>query len=192
MPGKVTVLFGRNGTGKSTLLEIASGQLKADSGITIIDDDRIYKKALAKRFSKISYLPQYSMLPNDITVKRIVNSVPFPSKLKEISIIKKMLNQKVEELSTGEKRFLEITLLFSLDSKYILLDEPFTGIEPIIIEKILNFIKIEKKKNKGILLTDHYHQYTLQLADTAYLMHQKQCYKLRNNFQSILKKIGYL
>lgn len=192
LPGRICALFGRNGAGKSTLLKIATGQLLADSGITIINGQRIHNRALGTRFSKIGYLPQESMLPDDISVRRVLKSVPARDTLIEDPLINRMISQKVLELSGGERRYLETSLLFCLDRDYFLLDEPFTGVEPNIIEKLIDRIKKEAGKGRGILLTDHYHRFVLQVADEAYLMQQKQCYKLEGNFRSQLQEMGYL
>lgn len=189
--GQVTAIVGRNGSGKSTLLKVAAGQIKATAGITIIDGERIHNKSLNKRFMKIGYLPQDSMLPVDISVKRIINNLPASEKLTDDPLIQRIYNQKVIQLSGGEKRYLEVAILFSFERKYILLDEPFTGVEPTIIDLIINKIRDEVTKGKGILLTDHMHRYISIVADTGYLMHNKQCYNLGGDFTQGLKKMGY-
>lgn len=173
-PGDITAIIGLNGSGKSTLLKIAAGQLKADSGITVIDGTRIYKKAPKQRFRKIGYLPQSSMLPPDITVQSLIHSFPTANYLLTESFIKAHSHQKVNTLSGGEKRLLEILLLLSLDRKYLLLDEPFTGVEPYLIDQITHLLKIEAKKGKGILLTDHLHRYISKIATNGYLLHNHQ------------------
>lgn len=192
VPGTVCALFGRNGAGKSTLLKVAAGQIHSESGITIIDGQRIYNRSINKRFSKIGYLPQNSMLPNNMSVNRLIRSFSSSNDLFKIPLIKKIFPQKIHELSGGERRYLEVTLLLCLDRNYFLLDEPFTGVEPLIIEQLIEKIKSEVDRGKGILITDHYHQYVLEMADYAYLMLNKQCYKLGNDFKSELKRLGYI
>jgi len=191
-PGKITAITGRNGSGKSTLLKVAAGQILPSSGITIIDGERIHNKSLKKRFQKIGYLPQDSMLPADISVKRLIKSLPESGKLADNPLIQKIYNQKVIQLSGGEKRYLEIAILFSFNRKYILLDEPFTGVEPTIIDLIIDRIRNEASAGKGILLTDHMHRYISEVADKGYLLHNKQCYNLDGNFTEKLKNMGYL
>lgn len=191
LPGEITAIIGLNGAGKSTLLKIAAGQLTAKSGITVVDGFRIHKKSPKHRFKKIGYLPQISMLPPDITVKRLVNSFPSADYLLSESFFKTQSRQKVGTLSGGEKRLLEILLLLSLNRKYILLDEPFTGVEPSIIDKMIKIIELESKKGKGILLTDHLHRYVSQIASKGYLLHNQQCYILEGNIASELQELGY-
>ncbi len=191
-PGEITAIIGRNGSGKSTLLKVAAGQIKASSGITIIDGERIHNKSLKKRFQRISYLPQDSMLPADLTVKRIVKALPGSDKLTDDPLIHKVLNQKVIQLSGGEKRYLEVAILFSFQRKYVLMDEPFTGVEPGIIDLIIDKMRDEANNGRGILLTDHLHRYISVVANRGSLMHNKQCYDLGKNYTQELKNMGYL
>jgi len=189
--GQITAITGRNGSGKSTLLKVAAGQIKASAGISIIDGERIHNKSLNRRFQKIGYLPQDTMLPPDITVKRLIKSLSEPDRLAEDPLIQKIYHQKTIQLSGGEKRYLETAILFHFDRKYILLDEPFTGVEPSIIDLLIDKIHKEARSGKGILLTDHMHRYISIVADKGYLMHNKQCYDLGEDFTQELKKMGY-
>lgn len=189
--GQVTAIIGRNGSGKSTLLKIAAGQIKASAGITIIDGERIHNKSLNRRFQKIGYLPQETMLPPDITVKRLINGFAESDRLTEDTLIQKIYHQKTIQLSGGEKRYLETAILFHLNRKYVLLDEPFTGVEPSIIDLLIDRIRKEANSGKGILLTDHMHRYISIVADKGYLIHNKQCYDLGGDFTKKLKEMGY-
>jgi lipopolysaccharide export system ATP-binding protein len=189
--GQVTAIVGRNGSGKSTLLKVAAGQYKATAGITIIDGERIHNKSLNRRYRKIGYLPQDTMLPPDITVKRLIKSLPESGKLTEDPLIQKIVHQKTIQLSGGEKRYLETAVLFHLNRKYILLDEPFTGVEPTIIDLLIDRIRKEAQNGKGILLTDHMHRYISLVADKGYLIHNQQCYDLGGDFSQELKLMGY-
>jgi len=190
IPGKVTAIIGRNGAGKSTLLKIAAGQLQAASGVTIIDGERIHNKSLTKRFQKIGYLPQKSNLPENISVKRLVKAISSVMNIVTGPFIKKHRRQKISQLSRGEKRLLEISLLFSLDRKYILLDEPFTGLEPYITQQIIERIKSEAENGRGILITDHQSRYASHVADETYLLKNKQCFELKGDLPTELKKLG--
>lgn len=191
-PGKICALFGKNGIGKSTLLKIASGQLLPKSGITMIDGQRLHKRSLRNRFTKIAFLSQKSMLPTEMKVQKLISSMTAAKKLTEDPLIKKIDSQRIYELSGGERRYLELSLLLNLNRDYILLDEPFTGIAPVIVERLIKRIKQEAQEGKGILLTDHYHQFVLETADEAYILQHRQCYNLGNNFTSELKKLGYV
>ena len=194
-PGSICGLFGRNGSGKSTLLKVASGQIAPTSGLTIIDGERLHKKDLSRRFAKIAYLPQDSMLPGDMAVKRLIKSFPGPSRhLSHDAIIVDIVGKRIDELSVGKRRYLEIRLLLSLNRAYVLLDEPFTGVEPLMIERIAEIIIAAAKQGRGFLLTDHYQQYTIPIVDDAYLMMNKQCRHLArtSDLKEQLQVFGYL
>jgi lipopolysaccharide export system ATP-binding protein len=194
-PGKICGLFGRNGSGKSTLLKIAAGQMAPSGGLTVIDSERMHKKSLKYRFTKISYLPQDSMLPKEMSVKQLIRSFPGNmSCLLEDSFISGLLGKRIGELSTGKRRYLEIQLLLSLDRAYVLLDEPFTGIEPLLIDRITDRITHLAAQGRGFLLTDHYKHYSIPIVDDAYLMINKQCrhLNLSLDLRGQLQDYGYL
>ena len=134
-------------------------------------------------------------MPKDLVVKDLANRFDSLNvNFEKEPILNKIKNQKIISLSEGELRFLEIILLFSLDRQYYLMDEPFTGIEPLIIEKISKLILEEKEKGKGILITDHYHRYVTKIIDECYLMQDGYLIKIENNeeFEKGLLKFGYL
>ena len=146
--GAITGLFGRNGSGKTTLLKVAAGQIQPNSGLTIIDGTRLHKQSKWKRFSKVACLPQESMPPPDVTVRT---------------------------LSGGERRLLEVAIVLGLERDYALLDAPFTGVEPLLIDAIGGRIEEAAAQGTGVLLTDHCHQHVMPLADDAHVLWQKQC-----------------
>lgn len=191
-PGKVCSLFGRNGSGKTTLLRIAAGQIAPRSGLLIVDGIRFHKKSLRRRFQHLAYLPQNSITPDDMRVARIVAAFPSASHLVKDELISPRLGNQIGDLSGGERRYLETMLLLSLKRKYLLLDEPFTGVEPKLIERISKRIADAARTGVGVLLTDHYHQYALEIADDAYLMKGKQCKPLSGDFRVDLEHHGYL
>lgn len=191
--GTVCGLFGRNGSGKTTLLKVAAGQIWPSSGLTIIDGDRLHKPSKWRRFSKIAYLPQETMLPPDVKVQTVLRSAGMCiSDVRER--VASLCDQEVRELSGGEKRLVEVEVVLNLDRDYVLLDEPFTGVEPLLIEEMCTRIEKAAECGKGILVTDHYHQYVAPLAETAYLMWQKQCHRLQaeGSIENELEQIGYL
>lgn len=191
--GTITGLFGRNGSGKTTLLKVAAGQIQPNSGLTIIDGARLHEQSKWKRFSKVAYLPQESMLPPDVTVRTLVRSAGLssphvPDRLSTSS------TQKVRALSGGERRLLEVAIVLGLERNYVLLDEPFTGVEPILIDAVGRRIEQAAAEGTGVLLTDHYHQHVTPLVDAAYVLWQKQCYPLDGDgsIHDQLVQIGYL
>lgn len=191
--GTVCGLFGRNGSGKTTLLKVAAGQIRPSSGLTIIDGERLHKPSKWRRFSKIAYLPQETMLPPDVKVQTVLRSAGMRiSDVRER--VTSLCDQEVRELSEGEKRLVEVEVVLSLDRDYVLLDEPFTGVEPLLIDEMCTRIKKAAECGRGILVTDHYYQYVAPLAETAYLMWQKQCHRLQveGSIENELEQIGYL
>ena len=190
-PGSICALFGRNGSGKTTLLRVAAGQIRAASGLTIIDGDRLRKFARQRRFKSLAYLAQKSMLPPDITVAALIRAVG-PRKLRHDALLRKVLPRRIEELSGGERRYLEVALVLGLGRSYVLLDEPFSGVEPAIIDRISDKIRSAANAGAGILITDHYYRYVLPLADNAYLMRQKQCFPLKGDVRAELSRFGYM
>ena len=191
--GAITGLFGRNGSGKTTLLKVAAGQIQPNSGLTIIDGERLHKQSKWTRYAKLAYLPQESMLPPDVTGRTLVRSAGLsPAQVPDR--FSSSLNQPVRTFSGGERRLLEVAIVLGLDRDYVLLDEPFTGGEPILIDAIGRRIEQAAAEGTGVLLTDHYHQHVTPLAETAYVLWQKQCYPLDGDasIHDQLVQMGYL
>jgi lipopolysaccharide export system ATP-binding protein len=191
--GTITGLFGRNGSGKTTLLKVAAGQIQPNSGLTIIDGERLHEQSKWTRYAKIAYLPQESMLPSDVAVKTLLQSADVaPATLPDR--VRSCTDQKVRTLSGGERRLLEVEIVLGLDRDYILLDEPFTGVEPILIDVIGRRIEQAAAEGTGVLLTDHYHRHVTPLAEAAYVLWQKQCYPLDGDasIHDQLVQMGYL
>ncbi|NBC01097.1 MAG: ATP-binding cassette domain-containing protein [Bacteroidetes bacterium] len=189
--GRVCGLFGQNGSGKSTLMRVAAGQIRATSGLTIINGLRLSKRERRARFERIGYLPQKSMLPRDITVQRVIRAAR-QQELSEDVVLKKLRSRRIGDLSGGERRYLEVVLVLGLGRQYVLLDEPFSGVEPKIIDQICERIRWAAESGCGVLVTDHYYQYVLSIADDAYLMRHKQCYRLEGNIAEELERVRYI
>ncbi len=193
--GNITGIFGRNGSGKSTLFNIGSGLILPSTGMVYINGEPFRKKSLMLRSREISYLFQETFLPKDLKVKDFVSKLPASEYIEQnpgpLSDLQKV---RISSLSGGELRYLELVLILSLDRQYILLDEPFTGVEPIIIEEMIKLIIKERDKGKGLLITDHYYFYTSKIADTAYFLEEGQCTLLDSNkkLDQELQKKGYI
>ena len=187
-PGDICGLIGRNGCGKSTALQVAAGQLKADSGIVEFDGRRFAGKRLHRRFAMLAYLPQKPMLPPSMRV----SSLAHLTGLADHPVVTRTASQRVRELSTGEERLLTLLFVLSLDRPYYLLDEPFSGVEPLFIEDMMRAIRGAADRGAGVLLTDHYHQYVTALCSRAYLMENRQCRELQAPFAASLRDVGYL
>lgn len=164
--GEVKALIGRNGSGKSTLLKIIFGVEGAENRFVKIDS-RLIKNTLACK-GLISYFPQKHFLPNGVNISKIINlflEKKYREKLLLNKFIISLLNRTSQELSGGERRIVEILLLIHSNSRFILLDEPFNGVSPILKEYISECI-LEAKKEKDIIITDHDYENMLKLADT--------------------------
>jgi lipopolysaccharide export system ATP-binding protein len=192
-PGKICGIFGRNGTGKSTLIKIGAGIILPTSGTVFIDGQVFLDKARMARYEKIAYLCQDSFLPKDLAVKKFLE---IHAKQKELlhDDFSNLSNLKIRNLSGGERKLLELAFIISLNRPYMLLDEPFTGIEPKIIDRMIELISKQRDDGKGILITDHYHRYITKIVDSAYLLKNGNCKLIadRKCLDSELREQGYL
>ncbi|GAA4116527.1 ATP-binding cassette domain-containing protein [Aquimarina addita] len=170
--GDILGIFGRNGTGKSTLLQCMFGILDSDSIVIRINNKEINPKDVIAS-KKIGYLPQDSFLPKEKKVRDIIPII-FPDGEDQDKIfytqgIHKIENQKAGTLSLGELRYLEVVLLCHLKHDFLLMDEPFSMIQPLYKELIKELL-YTVKKTKGIAITDHYYQDVLSITDTNVLL----------------------
>jgi lipopolysaccharide export system ATP-binding protein len=193
-PGRVCGLFGRNGSGKSTLLQIAGGQLSPTSGIVRIDGTRLHKRSIWTRFAKVAYLPQDTMLPGGLKVKWLARALPgLQALIRGSHVLADRLNQRIGTLSGGERRCLELLMVISFQRDYLLLDEPFTGVAPRIIDEMAEHIHAAVEHGQAVLLTDHYHRYVLDLIDDAYLLRNQRAIRLPGDgLRDRLVERGYL
>lgn len=163
--GDVIGIFGRNGTGKSTLLKILFGTLPPSKSEIYLDNEMVSNKIILNKF--IAYHHQEVFLPKRTTVKNLI-PLYFPDGEKQNKLfydpgINKIENKKVGALSIGEQRYFQFLLILHLDHYFILLDEPFSMIEPLYKDLIKEKIKANKHQ-KGFILTDHYFADVLQVA----------------------------
>lgn len=182
-------ILGRNGSGKTTLFNSLT-VFGNYTGSVFINDVYASQKELSK---KIAYLPQVSFIPKEKTVKYVIKMFPVGSSNKK-EILKNqrivpLLNQKVSELSGGEKRYFEFLLVNSLDRSIVILDEPFSEIEPIYEEIICNHIR-SQQKNRLYIITDHKFSKIKEICTKLYLLSNSS---LKNiNDEKDLIKYGYL
>ena len=181
--GEVVGLLGPNGAGKTTSFYMIVGLIKANNGNVLLNDSNITNIPMYKRAKLgIGYLSQEASIFRKMTVKNNILSVLEMTNLTKKEQIYKC-NQLIDEfglekvkdsngdvLSGGERRRAEIARALSLNPKYILLDEPFAGVDPIAVEDVQNIIRKLKKKKIGILITDHNVHETLSITDRAYLL----------------------
>lgn len=181
--GEIVGLLGPNGAGKTTTFYMMVGFISPTSGKVYLDDDDITADAMYKRAQKgVGYLPQepsvFRKLSVEDNIKAVLEMTKFSKqeqKEKLESLISEFRLEKVrknigDSLSGGERRRTEIARSLASNPKFILLDEPFAGIDPIAVEDIQYIVARLKTKNIGILITDHNVQETLSITDRAYLM----------------------
>lgn len=188
--GEIVGLLGPNGAGKTTSFYMVVGLVKPDGGDVFLDDENITKLPMYKRAKMgIGYLPQEASVFRKLSVEDNISAVLEMTKL-TTGEQKNKLESLLEEfhlthvrkspgdvLSGGERRRTEIARALAVDPKFILLDEPFAGIDPIAVEDIQTIVARLKYKNIGILITDHNVQETLSITDRAYLLFEGKILK---------------
>ena len=186
--GEIIGLLGPNGAGKTTTFYMIVGLIKSDFGSIIIDDVDISLVPIHKRFEYgISYLPQEPSIFRNMTaldnIKAILETDNKLSKQKKKDILdeliirfdlKNFLNTQGMQLSGGERRRVEIARALALRPKFLLLDEPFAGIDPLSVIDIQEIIKELSLANIGILITDHNVRETLKICDKSYVVNTGQ------------------
>lgn len=188
--GDIVGMLGRNGTGKSTLMKILFGTLQADRKFIRIDG-KVYDQPY-KTINEICYLPQDSFLPKYMSVEKTIELYLGKQQVAnflEDSILQKLNTSKISHLSGGELRYLEIKLLLHTDCKFILLDEPFNGVSPILVGEIKKLI-LKISEFKGIILTDHDYRNVLDVANQFCLIYDGGIKKIDNKQE--LVRWGYI
>tara|TARA_R110001632_G_scaffold148976_3_gene266247 strand:- start:442 stop:1104 length:663 start_codon:yes stop_codon:yes gene_type:complete len=190
--GEILGLFGRNGSGKSTLLKILFGTLKANAidlrlnGIPLPPKKNIEAQ-------HIGYLPQENFLPRHMKVRDVIplfyTDGDEQDNIFRAPFIEKIAAQKIGTLSMGQKRYLELLLVAHLPHPFLLLDEPFSMIEPLYKEVIQEFL-LSLKAKKGILLTDHYYTDVLKISDRNIVLVDGGSQVV--NKEEDLRALGYL
>ena len=188
--GEIVGLLGPNGAGKTTTFYMVVGLVKPDEGEIVLNNETITSDAMYKRARKgIGYLPQEASVFRDLSVEDNIKAILEVTKLSP-----KDQKDKLEELisefglgrvrknlgkvlSGGERRRTEIARALATNPSFILLDEPFAGVDPIAVEDIQSIVWKLKDKNIGILITDHNVQETLSITDRAYLMFEGKMLK---------------
>ncbi len=181
--GEIVGLLGPNGAGKTTTFYMVVGFIKPTSGKVFIDQEEITSLPMYKRARKgIGYLPQEASVFRKLSVEDNIKAIlefQHLSKTEQKDKLESLLNefglQKVrknfaDSLSGGERRRTEIARALASNPGFILLDEPFAGIDPIAVEDIQSIVAKLKEKNIGILITDHNVRETLSITNRAYLM----------------------
>ena len=181
--GEVVGLLGPNGAGKTTTFYMICGLISSTSGEILLDQKNISKISLHKRAKMgIGYLPQESSVFKDLSVEEnlmLAAEITYKDKKTAAEKVDEMLNllniepireRKGVSLSGGERRRCEIARSLMITPKFLLLDEPFAGVDPIAVSDIQNIVRSLKELDIGILITDHNVRETLAICDRAYVI----------------------
>jgi len=188
--GEIVGLLGPNGAGKTTTFYMVVGLIKPDEGTVFLNEEDITKLPMYKRAQMgIGYLPQEASVFKSLSVEdNILAVLEMTTLSKEERLLKleSLLDEfnlqlvrknNGDSLSGGERRRTEIARALAVDPKFILLDEPFAGVDPIAVEDIQTVVAKLKTKNIGILITDHNVNETLSICDSAYLLIEGKIFK---------------
>ncbi|GGH82486.1 lipopolysaccharide export system ATP-binding protein [Filimonas zeae] len=188
--GEIVGLLGPNGAGKTTTFYMVVGLIKPDEGSVFVNDTDITRQAMYKRAQMgLGYLPQEASVFRKLSVEDNVMAVLEMTKLtkkERVMKLESLLDEfnlhhvrknNGDSLSGGERRRTEIARALAVDPKFILLDEPFAGVDPIAVEDIQTVVARLKYKNIGILITDHNVNETLSICDRAYLLIDGKIFK---------------
>jgi lipopolysaccharide export system ATP-binding protein len=183
--GEVIGLLGPNGAGKTTTFYMTVGMIKPEDGKVFLSGENITDDPMHLRARKgVGYLPQEASTFRKLTVRQnimaILETLPIPkpeqedraSKLLDELGIKHLSGQKATHLSGGERRRLEISRALATNPSFILLDEPFAGIDPLAVIDIKNIISHLKSRGIGVLVSDHNVRETLGACDSAYILNE--------------------
>ncbi len=188
--GEIVGLLGPNGAGKTTTFYMTVGLIKPNDGRIFLDDTDITEMPVYKRAQMgVGYLAQeasvFRRLSVEDNIKAVLEMTDFPKEYQKErleTLIEEFRLQKVRksmgiQLSGGERRRTEIARAVSINPKFILLDEPFAGVDPIAVEDIKSIVRTLKDKNIGVIITDHNVQETLDITDRTYLLFEGKVLK---------------
>ncbi|MFZ4863583.1 LPS export ABC transporter ATP-binding protein [Sphingobacterium sp. Mn56C] len=181
--GEIVGLLGPNGAGKTTSFYMIVGLIKPNDGQVFLNEEEITKDAMYQRAQRgIGYLAQEASVFRKLSVENnilAVLEIHYPNKQERLEKLEELLTEfslhrvrknRGDLLSGGERRRTEIARALAANPNFILLDEPFAGVDPIAVEEIQSIVSKLKAKNIGVLITDHNVQETLSITDRAYLL----------------------
>ena len=181
--GKVTGILGRNGSGKSCLLQIIFGSLRSKYKLVRIDNKPILKPLYQTNLVKL--LPQHKFIPNNLKLKIVfaLYKVDWNTFVSVFEEFKSYSTYKANKLSDGERRIIETYLVLKSTNDIVLLDEPFSHLAPLQIERIKHLI-YEEKNRKVIVITDHMYEHIIDASDDIYLL-KNGCTKIIDNLKEL-------
>jgi ABC-type multidrug transport system ATPase subunit len=166
--GTITGLLGQNGQGKSCLMQIIFGSLNCEKSVRI---DNSSQKNIFGFHNMLLYLPQFNFIPKSLSLQRIFLDFGLEYSLFQIRFpeFKNRHREKIKQLSGGEQRLIALYVIVKSKTFFAILDEPFTHLNPIQIEKVKGLL-VEGKVNKGILITDHMYKNVTDISDSLYIL----------------------
>jgi ABC-type lipopolysaccharide export system ATPase subunit len=166
--GKITGLLGRNGQGKSCLMQIIYGSLPCEKSIRF---DNVSQLEAFKRSDLLLYLPQFNFIPSGLSLKRIFSDFELDYSFfeKRFPEFESKYKSSISRFSGGERRLIELYVIIKKKSQFAMLDEPFTHLNPLQIEKVKELLG-EEKNNKGFLVTDHMFKHITEVSTDLYVL----------------------
>jgi ABC-type multidrug transport system ATPase subunit len=167
--GRITGLLGRNGEGKSCLMRIIYGDMEATS--KSIRFDNLSVPEAYKRPDLLLFLPQFPFIPGSLSLKRIFSdfNLEFSGLEKRFPELSSRYKSPIRELSGGQKRLIQIYIIVSASSRFAMLDEPFSHLMPLQVEKVKELL-LEVKDSKGLFITDHLYRDITDISDHLYVL----------------------
>ncbi|MEM7108844.1 MAG: ATP-binding cassette domain-containing protein [Bacteroidota bacterium] len=189
-PGDVIGLLGRNGSGKSSLLKIIFGALKGTHQSVRYNGK--YTEQLYRLKQAIHFVPQEGLFMNYLTLEDLVKIFRLESCIDYHTILSELRasrTEKIGNLSGGMKKFIEVLTILYTEGSYVLLDEPFSYLSPVLVEKLIPHIKKQSEK-KGIILTDHQYEWVWSVANKHYVLYEGSLKAIYESDE--LERFGYL
>lgn len=187
--GKITGLLGRNGSGKTCLMNVIFGTLTTAGQSVRVNGKTLLK--VSRQPKTMRYLPQFNFIPKSLTLKRIFTGfkLDFSTFIKKFPEFSEYHNSKLKRLSGGEQRIVEIYIILCSNTKFCLLDEPFSQVMLVHIETIKNLL-VQEKSKKGILITDHLYKHIIDICDDLYVIADGKTH-LTKSIEEI-ENLGYI